>query len=179
MRIFTIGHSSLDLDTFLGLLASFGVRALVDVRSMPGSRYVPQFNREALSLELPQKQIAYLHFPQLGGRRKSSREEDRRPVEGWKNSSFRNYASYTMTGEYEEGIDALIAEARDKPVCIMCAESVPWRCHRLLIANTLVSRGVDVVHIMGEGKSVSHALGLYGAPPEVDGKKVIYPAPPP
>lgn len=175
MKIFTIGHSHLDFSLFVSVLKSFHIEKLIDVRSMPGSRHVPQFNQETLSFELEKEKIEYVHFPKLGGRRKGSCKDDDERVNGWKNHSFQNYASYTMTPEYEEGIEELLAEAKKKSVCIMCAESVPWRCHRLLISNTLVSKGVEVFHIMSKRQYLLHELNRYGAHAEIHDGKVIYP----
>lgn len=175
MQIYTIGHSTLEFGEFAAALQSFGVQKLIDVRSIPGSRYVPQFNREQLADLLAGEGIAYAHFPKLGGRRKG-RPGDFEAVSGWKNSSFRNYAAYTLTEDYEEGIAELLAEAQAQRVCIMCAESVPWRCHRLLVSNTLYQRGVKVTHIMGPGKAMAHEWNRYGARAVLRGSAVIYPA---
>ncbi len=175
MRIYTIGHSNITLEKFVQCLQSFDIQKLIDVRSHPGSRYVPCYNKENLMQTLPAMQIEYSHFPQLGGRRKSCNLEDYDLVEGWKNTSFKNYASYTLTREYEEGIHALIKEAKHHNICIMCAESVPWKCHRLLISNTLTLRGLEVFHIMDKGECILHSLNKYGAKAEDKKGKLIYP----
>lgn len=174
MRIYTVGHSSLDISKFCKILKSFGIEKIIDVRSYPGSRYVPQFNKETLGDEFKKEGIEYEHFSKLGGRRKSC-SIDNTLIEGWKNESFRNYASYTLSDEYEEGINELIEEGKKKTVAIMCAESVPWKCHRLLISNNLTNKGVEVIHIMGEGQSEMHQMNKYGAKTEKREGKIIYP----
>lgn len=175
LRIYTIGHSTLAWDAFVTLLQAFQIEKLIDVRSMPGSRYVPHFNQETLSVALAREDIAYGHIPNLGGRRKSANPQDAAHMQGWKNSSFRNYAAYTLTPDYEAGLRELLAEAKKRRVCIMCAESVPWRCHRLLISNTLFARGISVFHIMGKEQCPAHTWNRYGAYAEIHGEKVLYP----
>lgn len=174
MRIYTIGHSTTDFEKFCNILKHFEIQKLIDVRSYPGSRYVPKFNKENLEIELPLRQIDYMHFSQLGGRRKSSAQFECF-VGGWKNASFKNYAAYTLTDKYEEGIAELLKIAQNKTVCIMCAESVPWKCHRLLISNTLTIKGVEVFHIMDENQLLLHELNKYGAKSLNSNGKVIYP----
>lgn len=173
--IYTIGHSANDFDEFCNTLKSFGVQKVIDVRSYPGSRHVPAFNKENLEVELPIRRIEYAHFRKLGGRRKSYCKDDYLLVDGWKNQSFKNYASYTLTKEYEEGISELLAAAEIQTICIMCAESVPWKCHRLLISNTLADRGIEVVHIMGKGVGIPHELNRFGAAPISKNGRIIYP----
>lgn len=175
MKIFTIGHSTTDFEQFCDTLNYYGIEKLIDVRSHPGSRYVPHFNKEFLSIELKKLQFDYLHLTKLGGRRKSKYESDYTLVNGWRNQSFRNYASYTLTDEYSEGIQQLINEASTKVVCIMCAESVPWRCHRLIISNTLVNMGIEVIHIINKNQTTVHQLNKYGASVQYQNGKIIYP----
>jgi uncharacterized protein (DUF488 family) len=174
-RIYTIGHSTADFDTFIENLHSFNVQILIDVRSLPGSRHVPHFNKENLEIELPKRNIEYLHFPKLGGRRKSYVKDDYSLVDGWENKSFRNYASYTQTLEYAGGISELIEIAKVKLACLMCAESVPWKCHRSIISNTLTNLGIKVFHIMDKEKAELHHLNKYGAHTLEKNGKLIYP----
>jgi uncharacterized protein (DUF488 family) len=147
-RIFTIGHSTRALDTFLELLLKEGVTHLADVRAFPASRRHPQFNREQLVPALAARGIGYTHFPELGGRRKA--RSDSRNTE-WKNAGFRGYADYMETAGFETGLESLIATAEKDPTAIMCAEAVPWRCHRTLISDALVARGIEVLHILDGG----------------------------
>ena len=175
MDIYTFGHSTHSQEEFLNILKSYNIETLVDVRSYPGSKYVPQFNKENMEVWVPENNIEYIHMKELGGRRKGNKDLDKSLVDGWENQAFRNYAGYTLTEEYEEGINRLITLGEDKTTCYMCAESVPWRCHRLLISNTLVLRGINVYHIMSESKTITHKLGMYGATPVVKGDKLIYP----
>lgn len=174
IQLYTVGHSTTDFKKFCDILKSFRIEKLIDVRSYPGSRYVPDFNKENLEVELPKRQIDYTHFRNLGGRRKSCCKDDYSLVEGWKNQAFQNYASYTLTEEYEEGIKRLIDAAKLQTVCIMCAESVPWKCHRLIISNTLASKGIEVFHIVGEN-CIPHELNRFGAKAVLKDGKVLYP----
>ncbi len=175
MQIFTIGHSVTKFDDFYNILKAFKIDRLFDVRSHPGSRYVPQYNKEDLAIELKKHGIDYVHFRKLGGRRKSNNQVDYTLVDGWRNQSFRNYASYTLTEEYNEGIKELISEASKDTICIMCAESVPWRCHRLLISNTLSNLGIEVIHILDKEHVIIHQLNKYGANAVSKDGKIIYP----
>lgn len=175
MHIYTIGHSTLSIEDFLNCLLRYKIQTLVDVRSYPGSRYVPDFNKEHLQITLENANIKYVHLSKLGGRRKSYSTDDYNNVNGWKNQSFKNYASYTLTKEYDSGINELINYAKTQIVCIMCAESVPWRCHRLIISNTLVDRGIMVYHIINSNQLITHKIGMYGAEvKKIDGK-IFYP----
>lgn len=175
MEIFTIGHSTHSCEEFISMLKSFEIKTLVDVRSYPGSRHVPQFNKENMAQWVVLADIEYLHMPQLGGRRRKMPEIDDRLVEGWNHIAFKNYAAYTLTQEYQEGLNELAKIVRRTKTCIMCAESVPWKCHRLLISNSLAFEGFCVRHILEENKSVTHQINKYGAKAVFDGKKVIYP----
>lgn len=165
MNIYTIGHSTHSKEEFIAILKKYEIKILVDVRSFPGSKYVPQFNQEAIEKWLPDNDIKYIHMPELGGRRNKSKIIDEKFVAGWQNTAFRNYAAYSLTKEYEEGIEKLIDLSKDNTVCYMCSEAVPWRCHRLLISNTLVSKGLNVFHIISSNKkrrkvNLSHYLVL-------------------
>lgn len=175
MDIYTIGHSTHSKEEFISILEEYDIEVLVDVRSYPGSKYVPQFNKENMEIWIPENEIEYIHMKDLGGRRKGNKDLDQSLIDGWENTAFRNYAGYTLTPEYEEGIKKLIAISEKKRTCYMCSESVPWRCHRLLISNTLFLKGINVFHIMSETKNITHELGMYGAVPVIEGEKLIYP----
>lgn len=174
-EVWTIGHWTCPEETFIGLLHGQDIELLVDVRSSPGSRASPQFNREAMPEWLRRADIGYRHLPELGGRR--PRHPDAGDINaGWQNASFRNYADYTLTDDYERGIALLIDLARAQRVAYLCAEPMPWRCHRLLISNTLVARGWNVQHIMGERGTREHKLGQWGATPVIgEGGRITYP----
>src|SRR5437868_4029996 len=144
MRLFTIGHSTRSLDEHLQLLRRHGIERLVDIRRYPGSRRYPHFSRDALALSLPAAGIEYIHMPELGGRRKPLPDS---PNLGLRNEQFRAYADYMATPEFHAAIDALLAS--EKVTVYMCAEAVPWRCHRNLVSDELVRRGVEVLHILG------------------------------
>jgi uncharacterized protein (DUF488 family) len=147
-RIVTIGHSTRALETFSDLLLREGVTHLADVRAFPASRRHPHFNKELLAPALAASGIGYTHFPALGGRRKA-RSDSRNT--GWRNTGFRGYADYMETAEFEAGLDSLIAAAEKDATAIMCAEAVPWRCHRTLISDALLARGTEVLHILDNG----------------------------
>src|SRR5262245_26453250 len=143
VSIWTIGHSTLSVEEFLGVLSSFQIELLVDVRSFPGSRRYPHFNKENLGVSLSAAGIDYAHMPELGGRRKN--RPDSQNI-AWRNDSFRGYADYMETQAFAEGIDRLLDLARARRTVIMCAEAVWWRCHRSLIADHLKATGVTVTH---------------------------------
>jgi uncharacterized protein (DUF488 family) len=148
MTIYTIGHSTRDLHDFLALLQRDGIRQLADVRSFPASRRYPHFNRDPLARALAEAGITYSLHQALGGRRAPTR--DSRNV-GWRNAGFRGYADYMESEAFAAGLDALLSVAAGGPTAIMCAEAVPWRCHRSLIADALTVRGMDVRHILDAG----------------------------
>ena len=153
-QIWTIGHSTRDIDVFISLLQENGIKLLADVRSLPGSKRYPQFNRETLAESLNAHGIRYEHFPELGGRRKS-RPDSRNTA--WRNASFRGYADYMETEEFREGVERFLNLSREAgPSAIMCAEAVWWRCHRSLISDCLKARGVEVTHILDAGKTEPH-----------------------
>ncbi len=172
-ELWTIGHWTCPEATFLHTLSGGDVELLVDVRSLPGSRRSPQFSREGMPQWLGEAGVDYLHLPDLGGRRKAQRDVDPQVNAGWRNPSFKHYADYTLTPGYEEGLDRLTALALERRVAIMCGEPVPWRCHRLLIANTLTARGWTVWHLMTNATPRRHALGQWGATPRVDARGVV------
>jgi len=154
VRVYTIGHSTRALEEFVGLLAREGIRQLADVRTFPSSRRYPHFNRESLAVTLPQQGIAYVHLPALGGRRRP--RPDSVNV-AWRNDGFRGYADHMATAEFKSGIDRLIDLASRANTTVMCAEAVPWRCHRNLISDALLARGAEVLHIM-DAKTELHTL---------------------
>jgi uncharacterized protein (DUF488 family) len=173
MRLYTIGHSTRTLDELVDALRSVGVRHLIDIRTVPRSRHVPQFNREALSRRLPRRSIRYTHLGSLGGLRKP-RADSRNTA--WRNAGFRGFADYMETQEFA----AALAEARALvkkagPVAFMCAEALPWRCHRSLVADALIARGDVVLHIMGPGNARPHTLTPWA---RVHRKRVTYPGEP-
>ena len=154
MRIWTIGHSTRTIDEFISLLKANEIKVLADVRSWPGSKRYPHFNKDALTESLTAHGIRYEHFPELGGKRKS--KPDSRNT-AWRNASFRGYADYMETEQFQNGIVRLFDTASEAgPIAIMCAEAVWWRCHRSLIADYLTARGVEVLHILGPNKVELH-----------------------
>lgn len=149
---FTIGHSNRSLETFAGLLADAGVEVLVDIRTVPRSRANPQFNEDTLPGSLAGFNVAYERIAALGGLRGKSRTIPRETNGFWENASFRNYADYALTDEFLHGLQQLMAMGRQRPSAIMCSEAVWWRCHRRIVADHLIARGKDVLHIMGLGR---------------------------
>jgi uncharacterized protein (DUF488 family) len=153
-RIWTIGHSTRPIDIFISLLDENGIKLVADVRSLPGSKRYPQFNREMLARSLTEHGIRYEHFPELGGRRKA--KKDSRNT-AWRNASFRGYADHMETEEFHKDVERLVDLAAESgPAAIMCAEAVWWRCHRALISDYLKVRGIDVMHILDASKSEPH-----------------------
>jgi len=150
MAIYTIGHSTRTLDELVAILRAHGVRCLVDVRSVRGSRANPQVHEESLRRTLPRRKIRYVTMPGLGGRRPKKKDRDEKRNAAWENASFRNYADYADTDEFREALDALVALSKKCTCAIMCAEAVWWRCHRRIIADHLIARRVPVVHLMTE-----------------------------
>lgn len=168
-RIHTIGHSTRSLDELVSLLREHDITRLADVRRYPASRRYPHFSRESLELSLPTHGILYQHFEDLGGRRKAEKSS---PNGAWTNDQFRGYADYMGTPEFHAAIDRLLAHERE--TAVMCAEAVPWRCHRNLVADELVRRGVEVVHIVGPGSLKPHALSKMAC---LESDRVVYPPP--
>lgn len=171
MTILTIGHSTRSLDEFVELLRSNQVEVLVDVRTLPASRRMPHFAKAALERSLPAHGIDYVHMPELGGLRKPRPDSINA---GWRNAAFRGYADYMQTDEFRTGIDRLLELARSRRVAIMCAEAVPWRCHRSLISDALVTRGVEVRHITSAGAPSRHLLTPFAV---VHDDRITYPPP--
>lgn len=171
--IYTIGHSTRGLAELLGLLAAHGVAQVVDVRRYPASRRHPQFAQAALAAGLGASGIGYRHEPDLGGRRSARRDS---PNTAWRSAGFRGYADYMETAAFQAALGPLIASARTVPTAILCAEAVPWRCHRHLIADALVAGGESVGHILGRGELRRHELSPHAE--LVPGGAVRYPARP-
>lgn len=169
--IYTIGHSTHEKEKFLEMLKAHNIEFLVDVRTIPKSRHVPQFNIDALEPFLKEHGIAYLHMKALGGLRHAAKNSINT---GWKNASFRGYADYMQTVEFWCAIDTLTELAKERTIAIMCAEAVPWRCHRSLIADALVSRGIKVFHIMSEKSADEHKMTVFA---KINNGKIQYPAP--
>ena len=152
-RLWTIGHSARSAEEFNQILAAHSIAALIDVRSFPGSRRYPQFNKQQLASTLPENGIAYFHLPELGGRRQTRKDSKNT---AWKNQSFRGYADHMETKEFEQGVERLLEIAGDSRAAIMCAEALWWRCHRSLISDFLKVRGVEVIHILNATHAEPH-----------------------
>jgi uncharacterized protein (DUF488 family) len=167
--ILTIGHSSRSIEKFIELLEAHGVKRVVDIRTVPRSRHNPQFNRDALPGSLKQAGIGYTHLDELGGLRHARKDS---PNTGWRNASFRGYADYMQTPKFAAAIESLIVMAGNERVAIMCAEAVPWRCHRSLVADALQVRGVEVAHIMNADAPRPHSITPFAC---VDGTSITYP----
>jgi len=157
LEVWTVGHSNRSLEAFLSLLDAFGIGAVADVRRYPGSRKFPHFGREALRDALEVEGIRYRWFEALGGRRHGAAREDS-PNTGLKSAGFRNYADYMMTEPCEEAVDRLLGLAHERPTAVMCAEKFYWKCHRRLLSDTLVARGVTVQHILGPDQLRPHRM---------------------
>ena len=167
-KIFTIGHSTRAADDFISMLRSFEIQLLADIRSFPGSKRYPHFNRETLAEELRKNQIAYKHFRDLGGRRKADPNSQNT---AWRNESFRGYADYMATENFQSAAAQLEDLARNQRVAMMCSEAVWWRCHRSLVADFLKHRGWLVLHIMDIEKSEEHP---YTAPAKIVNGELSY-----
>jgi uncharacterized protein (DUF488 family) len=166
----TIGHSDRSLEEFLHFLRIYGVTIVVDVRKMPRSRHNPQFNRETLTPALQATGIEYQDMPGLAGLRRPRADS---PNMGWRNSSFRGYADYMLTPEFEDSLQAMLEQVGTQPAALMCAEAVPWRCHRSLIADALVVRGIAVEHILSPSRAQPHRLHPWA---RVEGTRITYPS---
>jgi uncharacterized protein (DUF488 family) len=181
-QVLSVGHSTRPLEELMALLAAARVTILADIRTVPRSLHNPQFNTERLGAALAPAGIRYVHLPRLGGLRRARRDS---PNGAWHNASFRGYADYMLTPDFEEGLMQLRALAQEGRVAVMCAEAVPWRCHRSLLADALFAHGVVVQHIMGMGRGSrgggagKGALRPHQLTPfaKLEGRKVTYPAP--
>ena len=169
--IWTVGHSTRPIGEFTDFLHAHEIRLLVDVRTIPRSRHNPQFNTDTLAESLKEAGLSYLHMPALGGLRKARKDSIN---EGWRNASFRGYADYMQTEEFSHALEELMMHGRQNPTAIMCAEAVPWRCHRSLIADALVTRGWDIRHIMSPEKATPHVLTSFA---HFEKGKLTYPKP--
>jgi uncharacterized protein (DUF488 family) len=170
VRLFTIGHSTRTLDELVALLRASGVSILADIRTIPRSRHNPQFNREALGPALRRRRLRYVHLSSLGGLRRTRKDS---PNTGWRNASFRGYADYMLTEDFEHGLAELEALTEQGTVAVMCAEAVPWRCHRSLVADAVTVRGGEVEDITGPGTPHPHRLTPFA---HVEGTRITYPA---
>lgn len=168
-EIMTIGHSTRPLGEFINILQAHDVKLLIDIRTVPRSRHNPQYNKESLPESLAAVGIGYEHFAGLGGLRRPRSDS---PNTGWRNAGFRGYADYMHTPEFALNVERLIEKARTQRLAVMCAEAVPWRCHRSLLADALVVWGVNVVHIMSETSAKEHTLTSWAT---VSGTRIIYP----
>ena len=166
--IWTIGHSTRTFDEFLGLLTEYGIHAIADVRSFPGSRRYPYFGRESLAESLPAHNVRYQWFQHLGGRRRVNKES---PNTTWRNASFRSYADYMETPDFQAGLVELLSYASEQPTAYMCAEAVWWRCHRSMISDALKLRGIEVIHIID---AKHHSEHPYTAPAHVVDGQLTY-----
>lgn len=155
LTVWTIGHSTRPIEEFLGLLAEYRIEVVADIRRFPGSLKYPQYGTEALAATLALHGLAYQWFQVLGGRRRVGPDS---PNIVWRNPSFRGYADYMSTPEFERGLVELIALAARSRTALMCAEAVWWRCHRSMVSDALCARGIEVVHIMGAGHSAVHPM---------------------
>jgi uncharacterized protein (DUF488 family) len=170
--VFTIGHSTRTIAEFIRLIKAHGVRRVIDVRTIPRSRHNPQFDRPRLSRSLHNARIHYRHMPGLGGLRHARRDSTNT---AWRNASFRGYADYMQTPAFEESLDQCVALAKQECVVLMCAEGVPWRCHRSMIADALLARGIEAREITSAVRTQPHTLTPWAL---VNGTQVTYPAAP-
>ena len=168
--VYTIGHSTRPQEELIGLLRHYDVATLVDVRTVPRSRHNPQFNTDVLAAALPRVGLAYAHLPRLGGLRRGRGAAS--PNTGWRNAGFRAYADYMQTADFVKGLDELRALTAAGPVALMCAEAVPWRCHRSLLADALLVRGVVPREIQSRTRAEPHQLTPFA---QVDGERITYP----
>lgn len=169
MEIYTVGHSTHPVDEFIDLLGAHGIDYVADIRSIPRSRHNPQFNSAELDNSLAGRGLGYEWIESLGGLRHTNKNSNNG---AWRNASFRGYADYMQTGEFARAIGYLVDLGARSTVAIMCAEAVPWRCHRSLVGDSLLVRGIDVFDIMSPTQAKAHALTSFA---RVDGQRVWYP----
>lgn len=169
--VLTVGHSTRTIDEFIELLTSHGVERVVDVRTIPRSRRHPHFEKNALSRSLKRAGIAYSHAAALGGLRRTRADS---PNGGWRNTSFRGYADHMQSPEFEEALEEIAAQALHERLALMCAEAVPWRCHRSLIADALLVRGFEVEDLSSPTRRLPHRLTPFA---RVQGGRITYPPP--
>jgi uncharacterized protein (DUF488 family) len=169
LTVFTIGHSTRTLDEFIGLLKAYEVGLVVDVRTVPRSRHNPQFNKETLPASLKSSGIRYIHMPEIGGLRRPKHDSINL---AWKSLGFRGYADYMQTKEFTDNLLKIVALARESCLALMCAEALPWRCHRSLISDALIVRHAKVLHIISKDNTINHELTEFA---QVEGTKITYP----
>jgi uncharacterized protein (DUF488 family) len=169
-QAFTIGHSTRPIEAFLSLLTSHSIQLLVDVRTVPRSRTNPQFNKDLLPESLSKAGIKYTHVSELGGLRKPKRDS---PNTAWRNLSFRGYADHMQSTEFADALNQLIEWIQHKRIALMCAEAVPWRCHRSLIADVLTVRGIEVLEIVSPSKTQFHRMTPFA---KIRGLQITYPS---
>lgn len=167
--VFTVGHSTVALDLFIAVLKAYGIETLVDIRTIPRSRRNPQYSQETLPKSLAAAHITYIHMPALGGLRHPRKDS---PNKGWRNENFRGYADYMQTDAFRDAIAKLIELSARYRLALMCAEAVPWRCHRSLVADALCVRNVPVIDILNEAKFSAHKLTPFA---HVVGTDITYP----
>lgn len=170
--VYTIGHSTRTMDEFLEILKKFGIAAVADVRTVPGSRHNPAFSRAVLETRLREEGLSYIHFPGLGGLRKPL-PRGSSGNDGWRNDSFRGFADYMQTNAFIDALNSFIAIALSETMVLMCAEALPWRCHRFLISDALFIRGIRVMHIISRTAVRPHELAGFA---HVNGLSITYPA---
>jgi len=169
--IWTIGHSTRGIEEFIALLRTYRIAQVIDIRLFPFSRRYPHFHTETLAAALREAQMAYHHLSLLGGRRKALPHSVNT---GWRNAGFRGYADYMQTSDFGTGLEQLTTLAKTVPSAIMCAEAVPWRCHRSLVSDALVNRAWDVIHILAASRADRHHLTTFA---RIDDGRITYPAP--
>ena len=169
LAVYTIGHSTRTLHEFVAILNSYNITLLVDVRTVPRSRHNPQFNKETLPDTLKPYGVRYIHMPEIGGLRHPKHDSINL---AWKNLGFRGYADYMQTKEFVDNLLKIVALARENCLALMCAEALPWRCHRSLISDALVVRHIKVLHIISATSTITHELTEYA---KVEGTKITYP----
>ena len=167
--VYTIGHSTRPADEFIRILRAFDIELLADIRTVPRSRKNPQYDRESLSGLLANHNIDYVHVKELGGLRHAKKDSIN---SAWENASFRGYADYMQTDEFVRAVNELVVRAAERTTAIMCAEAVPWRCHRSLVGDALLVRGVEVLDIMSEKSAKPHKLTPWA---RVEGLQITYP----
>jgi len=170
LTVFTIGHSTRPIDQFIELLRENGIKQLIDIRTIPKSRHNPQFNSESLAASLRAAHIRYVHLKELGGLRHAKKDSVNL---GWRNASFRGFADYMQTPEFTQALDRAIRLCEERPSALMCAEAVPWRCHRSLVSDALVVRGIRVLEIVSAAEPKEHKLTPFA---HVRGTRIMYPA---
>jgi uncharacterized protein (DUF488 family) len=169
-EIFTVGHSTRPIEDFVKLLRPHGVKRVIDIRTIPRSRHNPQFNSESLKESLQTAGIGYTHLKKLGGLRHPKKDSINL---AWRNSGFRGFADYMQTPEFESGLERAIRLSQTKPTALMCAEAVPWRCHRSLVADALTVRKISVKHIMSATRAQDHEITPFA---HIRGLHITYPS---